>query len=49
MWDVSGAEEVVPDAERKAEVHSVSMVFREVASMVPDVHLGIVEEVFQRA
>lgn len=49
VGDVGGAKEVIPDAEGEPEVHAVAMVFGEFFGVVPDVHLGIVEEVFEGA
>lgn len=46
---VGGAEDVVPDAEGKAEVHAVAVLTRKLAGMMPDVHLGIIKDVFQWA
>ena len=47
MRHISGTEEVVPDAEGEAEVHSVAVVLWKVSRMVPDMHLGIIEEILQ--
>ena len=48
VGDVGGAKEVIPDAEGETIVHAVAMLGREVVGVMPDVHLRIVEEVFER-
>lgn len=49
VGDVGSAKEVVPDAEGEAVVHAVAMLGREVASMMPNVHFGVIEKVFEGA
>ena len=49
VGDVGGAEEVVPDAEGEAVIHAVTMLGWEVEGVVPDVHLGMIEEILERA
>jgi hypothetical protein len=45
--NISSAKEVVPKAEREAVVHAVTVLGWQVTSMVPDVHLRIVEKILQ--
>ncbi len=47
--DVGGVEEVVPKTERETKVNPMGMVGGEVPGVVPDVHLRVVEEIFEGA
>ena len=48
LGDLRGAEEVVPEAERDAEVDAVLAAFRQGVHVVPEVHHRVVEDVLQR-
>ena len=44
--DNGGAEEIIPHRQANAKVDAVRMAFRQVVGMMPDVHLGAVENLF---
>lgn len=46
VGDLGGAEEVVPAAETDGEVETMGTACGQVLDVVPDVELGIVEDVF---
>jgi hypothetical protein len=47
--NIIGSEKVIPEAEGESEIHPVFSFFWKVVSMMPDVHLGVVEYIFQIA